>query len=201
VDPRLAVTPAAGILRPSDPRQALRVKADLAGLPPGTVWTGDILFTPAAGVDPQDRRSPTPGVRVAALVPFPDDLARRARPRASSSWSAEYGPERLVDGDPATRWNSRRGERDGAWVELAWPRPLAVDTVVLDECTDFGPRVRAWRLEGGDETLRVLARGAGLGARHVLHLERTARLRRLRLVVERATETPTLWALEAYCWR
>ena len=124
-----------------------------------------------------------------------DNLALSATARASSVWSPEYNASRAIDGDPSTRWNSRQGDENGCWLELEWPAPVRIDRVVVDECIDFGPRIQEWRLLAGDD-LQEVARGTGMGAAHVIRLPRALDTHRLRLVIDKATVTPTIWELQ-----
>lgn len=127
-----------------------------------------------------------------------ENLAARARATASSAWDGGYQAGRVNDGKAGTRWNSALDDKDGCWVQLAWDKPVTFDRVIIDECMDFGHRIRAWRLEAGDEKLEVVARGAQAGARLRVELARPVKAARLRLVVEKASVVPTIRELEVY---
>lgn len=117
-------------------------------------------------------------------------LSSLATARASSVWGEFYGPESINDGDFTTRWNSRKGDTDGAWVELEWDTPVRFSRVTVDE---FGQqRIQAWRIETGDDTYREIARGESVGPRHKVVLPQVVATRRLRLTIEKASNTPTI---------
>lgn len=52
---------------------------------------------------------------------------------AASPQDGKYGPPRAIDGDADTRWASS-GSAVPQWLELTWPTPVTVDTVVLEQC-------------------------------------------------------------------
>ncbi|MBN1421704.1 MAG: discoidin domain-containing protein [Planctomycetes bacterium] len=193
-DPRIRVTPAEGEIGPWPARAAIAVSADASGLEPGSVWAGAI----EAG-----------GARAAVRlhVPPPENVARRAKATASSSWGPGYEAERANDGLRTTRWNSAQGDKDGCWIELAWAKPVAFDRIVIDECMDFGPRIEAWRLEAsrageaGSAEMVEIARGTGAGARATVKLAAPIAPKRLRLTIEKASVVPTIWELEVYDWK
>jgi len=179
-DPRLDVEPAQGRLPSAPAKTLVKVTAKADDLEPGQVWVGTLTIE--AEGSPQK----------------PQNLALRAKAQASSAWSSGYVAARANDGDASTRWNSRKGERDGAWLELLWQKPVTFNQVVIDECTDFGNRVLAWRLEAGGKELKPIARGRKLGRNHLVALPRPLEATRIRLVIERASETPTIWEIKVY---
>jgi len=197
-DARIHLPSAHGVIQlgPWPDSRELTFSIDVAGLAPGARFTGRIEF-----VDQESQKRLATAI-VSAGVPLPPNLALRAKASASSCWESNsvYAAKRINDGLPDTRWNSEHGDLNGAWVQLQWPEPVEFNRIVIDECTDFGLRVRKWRLEAGNDEMLVIARGDQLGREKVVHLEKPVRARRLRLVVESATETPTIWELEVYRW-
>jgi len=191
-DPRLRVEPAAGKLARAPAKATVRVAADTAGLEPGQVWAGTLT------IEAEGSRQEPQSVRVEVRSPPPVNLARRAKARASSVWSRGYEASRANDGNPSTRWNSRKGDKDGAWLELLWHKPVTFNRVVIDECTDYGNRILAWRLEAGGAKLQPVARGRKVGRNHMVALPKPLTATRLRLVVERASEVPTIWEIKVY---
>lgn len=120
------------------------------------------------------------------------NLSRHARATASSAWGSDYTADRANDGEFSTRWNSAHGETDNAWLELTWPQPVVFDRVTVDEFMPPGPRIQRWRLEAGMTRLREIARGSTIGVRHKVALPTRVRAKRLRFVVEKASNTPTI---------
>ncbi len=186
---RITLQPAQGELAPHA-RAAVQVVVDSGGLMPGQVWTGDVQF---GIVDAEKGRT----LPVFVDMPPPPNLARDAEATASSVWSSAYIAMRINDGSPETRWNSGQDEQNGAWVQLEWDEPVSFNRVVVDECTDFGPRVREWRLEADGETV---ARGTELGREYTCMLERTVTAGTLRFVAEKVAATPTLWEIRVFDW-
>jgi hypothetical protein len=190
-DPRITVLPPGGKLNAWPDRASFEVGIDPKGLEPGTTWDGSIEIDTGGG-------RPLIRIPVTYHVPPPENLALRAKARASSQWNLNYKADRANDGVRETRWNSRQGDVNGAWFELAWDKPIKFDRVVIDECTDYGPRIQAWRLEAGDKQLKEIARGAAAGRHHNIDLPQPIETKRLRLVIEKASTVPTIWELEVY---
>ena len=189
-DPHVHLSVEKGELGPWPAKTKIAVSADTSDLKPGD--------TRAAKVTVEAEGSPLPPqtVEVRLLAPPPENLALKAKAAASSVWEAGYAAAKASDGDPSTRWNSREGDKDGAWLELAWPQAVAFDRVVIDECTDHGERIQTWRLMAGDGALREIARGQRMGRRHAVDLAKTVEARRLRLVIEKSSVVPTVWEIE-----
>ena len=186
----LRLSPDQGELGPWPAKAKVAVSADAAGLELGKVLAAHVTVASEGG------QGGPANVDVRVHAPRPENLARKAKARASSVWSAGYEPEKAIDGDPATRWNSARGDTQGAWIELEWEKPIAFDRAVIDECTDWGDRIQAWRLEAGDADLKEIARGQSMGREHAVDLPKTIEARRLRLVVEKSSDTPTIWEIQ-----
>jgi len=178
-------------LGPWPAKAKVAVSADGSSLKPGETLAAKVTIEAEGGPLPPQT------VEVRVLGPPPENLALKAKAAASSAWPGGYDAAKASDGDPSTRWNSRDGDKDGSWVELAWQRPVSFDRVVIDECTDFGERIQAWTLQAGDGDLREIARGKRMGRQHVVDLGRTVEARRLRLVIEKASAVPTIWEIEA----
>jgi len=190
-DPRVRLSADKGELGPSPAKTKIAVSADTSGMKPGETLAAQVT------VEAEDGRMLPQTVEVRVLAPPPENLALKAKATASSTWTpGNYAAAKAADGDPATRWNSREGDKDGAWVELAWQQPVAFDRVVIDECTDFGERIQAWSLMAGDGQMREIARGQRMGRRHAVDLAQPAEARRLRLVIEKASVTPSIWEIE-----
>lgn len=193
-DPRISVAPNHGEVGPWPEQARLVLTCNTEGLEPGNIWTGYVVVE-AAGMPGRPIRA-----AVRTLVPTPENLALRAEASASSIWGDGYEAARVNDGDGATRWNSRNGDTDGSWIELTWTEMVSFDRIVIDECTDFGNRIQAWRLEAGAETLEEIARGTQIGRHHTVVLPKAIEVKRLRLTVEKASVVPTLWEIEVCDW-
>lgn len=127
----------------------------------------------------------------------PANLLEGARATASNTYrgDAQYGPDRLTDGDPRTRWATDDGERT-AWVQFDLPAPARLGSVYVSE--GWG-RVRSFCIDvrGPSGEWRTVARGKQIGAGRTLAF-RPVTASALRLRVLDATVGPTLWDVEAY---
>jgi hypothetical protein len=194
-DPRVRLAPAEGDLGPWPARMDVAVSADVSGIDPEKPLEAAVTLEARGGHGPERP------LRVRAWPRRPENLAAKAKASASSTWGEGYEAMKAVDGDPATRWNSREGDKDGCWIELAWDKPVRFDRVVIDECVDFGPRIQAWRLLAGSDELTEVAQGKEMGSRRAVSLARPAEAKRLRLIIEKASVVPTIWEIEVQCVR
>jgi hypothetical protein len=65
---------------------------------------------------------------------------------ASASFSSDHGPDKAIDGDVTTQWNS--GDSTGS-ITLTFPAPLMVSSI----------RIHSDALPAGDQTFTVTADG------------------------------------------
>ena len=137
-------------------------------------------------------------VTVRLHAPTPANLAEEAKAVASSVWGPGFAAGRVNDGDMRTRWNSAKSEAHVAWIELQWNRDVTFRRVVMDECTDFGLRVQAWHLEAGDDKLATIAEGKTLGDNFSVALPKPVTARRLRLVIDKSSQAPSIWEIRVH---
>jgi alpha-L-fucosidase len=73
--------------------------------------------------------------------------------------SGEHGPDKAVDDDPETRWATDAGTK-AAWLEVDLGVAASVGRVAIDECVDFGQRVKRFEIQvraaAGDSWKTVL---------------------------------------------
>jgi len=193
-DSRIRVTPQTGLLGPWPDQVAVTVTVDASNIAKGTVWDGNVRFIPD-GRDASGRK-----VAIRLIMPPPENLARSAKASASSVFGKDFAADCLIDGDTSTRWNSARGDTDGAWVELVWERPVTFSRVVINEAFGGSKRIQVWRLEADDKTMREIGRGKEVGDRLTVDLPDSVTARRLRLTIEKALNVPTICELEVYDW-
>lgn len=186
-----------GRLMPWPERTRVPLIVGSKDLEPDTEWSGHVDFYKNGLAGPPVR------LRVRLYVPPPENLALRAKASASSKWDETdaYHARRINDGTPKTRWNSARGDESGCWLSLEWPGPVTFDRIVIDECTEWGLRIRAWRVEAGSDALDTIARGETTGERHVIELPEPVTARTLKLILEEASDTPTIREVEVYLWK
>ena len=120
-------------------------------------------------------------------------LAAQKPAKASNVYqnSGEFGPEKAVDGDPETRWATDAGTTS-AWLEVDLGQPVAIGRVAIDECVDFGPRVRRFEVQvKEEEAWKSVLTGAAIGAGFEKQISPvTARFVRLRVLD--ASDGPTI---------
>lgn len=191
--PWISPVPGQGIAGPYPSHGTVELRADPAQLPRHGVREATIWFR-AEGHPGQ----PPQAVRIRFTAPSPPNLALSAKATSSSDWSADYSADKVNDGRADTRWNSAKGDRDGAWIALEWPAAVVCDSVTIHEAPDLGTRVRAWALEAWDGSAwSLLAEGGGIGAEHAATFTRRSTTR-LRLTIRSASDVPTLPEVEVY---
>ncbi len=186
---RVKAFPPKGSVLPGD-RLRLHVSVDCKGLLAGESVTGQLRLAGVSGA----------AASVEVAMPPPPNLALKATATASSEWDAGFAAKAAADDNGSTRWNSARGDASGAWMELTWPKPVRLNRVVVDECTDWGERIQAWRLEAGDGELAEVARGSTLGPNATIELPNAVSAARLRLVIEKASDVPTVREMRVFDW-
>jgi len=188
----LTLNPSSGTLAAGEAAEvALSVKG--ADLPYDTWAQARVSLT----TDPPVLGTPTQ-LPIEFHTGLPPNLALAATASASSVWSPEYEARMANDGSSMTRWNSKQGENDKAWLVLAWPQPVRFDRVVVDETPEWGLRIQQWVLEARDEgEWRETARGTTMGPAHGIELPMTS-ARELRLRMPKASVTPTINEMAVY---
>lgn len=124
-------------------------------------------------------------------------LAREgAKATASSVWAAEYGPDKAIDGDAESRWNSARGDTAGAWLAVDLGRRRTVSAIRFKEAA--GGRITSYKLQIGDgDEWKDLVRASKPASRAVVrHRFKPVETSRIRLLVVAATEVPTIYEIE-----
>ncbi|WP_405883216.1 MULTISPECIES: discoidin domain-containing protein [unclassified Streptomyces] len=113
-----------------------RTSVHVENLEPRTHYTFTVVARDAA----LNASPPSP----AAALTTPDDidLARGKAATASSVFSADYGPERAVDGDPNTRWAQGRSLPDPSWIQVDLGEVTKVSGVVTTFELSDGYRYR-----------------------------------------------------------
>ncbi len=106
----------------------------------------------------------------------------------------QYGADKAVDDDPASRWATDSGTLE-ATLELDLGRPAAFDQVMIDEPEPY-QRVQRFELQAEvDGAWKKIHTGTTIGPRHRIEVQRNT-ARKVRLVILEATEGPTLWEVQ-----
>lgn len=166
------------------------IAVDTAGMEAGQVLAAQIIL--------ESPGRPAEKTDVLVRVPAPPSLAGEAKPKGSTIWDPGFDPAKLIDGDTTTRWNAGGGQKDGAWVELEWEKPVTFVRVVVDEWVEKGERIQAWQLLAGDKDFKEIARGDRMGRKHEIRLPVPVEARRLRLLIEKASAEPSITEIEVH---
>ncbi len=130
-------------------------------------------------------------------VPAPVAFPTGTTAKASYGTEADGGPEKLIDGDPATlmrgQANTCKDALEPAWVDLTFPTPVAslvgVETGTSDPFKNYYPKkAQFWIDTDGNGTFDTLAAEATLGpagesAKRILFAGRIPQAHALRLLV------------------
>jgi alpha-L-fucosidase len=156
---------------------------------------------------PPDRRGLIPDTDAARLREFgrliadtyKTDLARRATARSETvrGRSDRFGASRVNDGNASTYWATDDGVTAGS-IELEWPKPIALDRVVLQEAIALGQRVQGWRVLArvGDDW-KPIASGSTIGRKRIARVDPIT-TSRLRVEITSARACPTLAAVGVF---
>jgi alpha-L-fucosidase len=139
-------------------------------------------------------------LRAALDAIYARDLAPGARASASSvrGGARVFGPERVMDGDPATYWAVEDGV-EAATLELAFPHPVRCDRIRLEEPLFLGQRVRAFEVEARLAGVWTpVGRGTTIGARRILVFERPVEAEAVRVRVTSARAAPALASVRLF---
>ena len=135
----------------------------------------------------------------AVPVPQPPSLTFQAKATASNVYQqqAQYGPDKAVDGQTATRWATDAGTTS-AWLELDLGRPLTFSRVTVKQAYPELERIRKFSVErfveGRWEPCFTGERlGPKLNARFA-----PVTAQRVRLNIAEATDGPTIEEFELY---
>jgi alpha-L-fucosidase len=175
-----------------------------------TGGTAEVRQT-AAGIEislPQNDRQPidtivalkldVPANQIPAIdVPRPVPVSEKAKATASNTYqnSAEYGPDKAVDGNGETRWATDAGVQQ-AWLELDLGRPMTFKRASLSEA--FPNRVQKFELQWLDGTeWKAFCSGTTIGESWSKSFA-SVTAQRVRLNVLESTNGPTIWEFELF---
>jgi hypothetical protein len=105
-----------------------------------------------------------------------------------------HGPDKAVDGDPATRWATNNGVRQ-AWLEVDLLSPAKINRAFISEAYD---RVQEFELQcRQDGQWQTFARGGKIG--RALNMEfPPVTAQDVRLNITKATDGPTIWEFQLF---
>jgi alpha-L-fucosidase len=134
-----------------------------------------------------------PAVDVPRTVP----LSEKAKATASSFYqnSAEFGPDKAVDGRGDTRW-ATNAEVHQAWLELDLGKPMTFKRASISEA--FPNRVQKFELQWLDgKEWKTFCAGTTLGATWSKSFAPVT-AQHVRLNVLESTDGPTIWEFQLF---
>jgi alpha-L-fucosidase len=131
-------------------------------------------------------------IRVAAA---PANLARGKPARASSVWDADYGPEKAVDGNPETRWNSGQQPLSEEWLEVDFGTPARFDAVRF---TQFEDRITGYRIQAWDGQAWKDAHAGGAPGKERLDRFPAVTGSKVRLLITGSKASTSIWEFEVF---
>ena len=134
---------------------------------------------------------PAAGIKVSALRSGSVAAGKKAAASNVFSKMSRYGPDKALDDDPDTRWATDAGTRQ-AWLEVDLGKATTIDRTMIDECIEWGRRVRRFELQFKDgDAWKSVLEGAGIGRRYTKPFP-PAPARHVRLNILEATDGPTI---------
>lgn len=104
--------------------------------------------------------------------------------------SNDFAAKMAVDNDPSTRWATDENTNQ-CWLEVDLGKPETFDHAVIDECTDYGVRVKSFELQRQDGNNWVaFYKGQAMGKNLEVKFDPVT-AQRVRLVIE-AQDGPTI---------
>jgi alpha-L-fucosidase len=138
-------------------------------------------------------------IRPIAVNPAGESLTTGKRAKASNVYQSNghYGAAQAVDDDENTRW-ATDAKTGPCWLEVDLGKPQIFDRAVIQECVDYGVRVKAFELQAKDgDQWTTFYSGRGIGKNlEVKFAPVTARV--VRLNITEAHGGPTIWEFQLF---
>ncbi|MBI5282610.1 MAG: alpha-L-fucosidase [Candidatus Solibacter usitatus] len=129
---------------------------------------------------------------------FRENLAARAKWRASNLRDKQHGPAKLTDGVSSTFWATADGVLDAS-AEADLGRAAAFDVIRLRENIRLGQRLDSFAVDAWkDGAWAEIAQGTSVGACRLVKLAQPVETRKLRLRVK-GSASPALTEFGLYC--
>ncbi|HSW44014.1 MAG TPA: discoidin domain-containing protein, partial [Phycisphaerae bacterium] len=116
---------------------------------------------------------------------------------ASSVWSPEFIPDKAIDGNGETRWNSAKDDMAGAWLAVDFGRPRTISEVSFIEAAGgriTGYKIQSWEGSKWRDVVSLTKLAERTKVRCRFSPTNTSRIR---LLVTAATAVPTIYEIEA----
>lgn len=148
-----------------------------------------VIRKPGAGHRPHSLPDPTPIVNF--VLKYTTGTGQDVKASSTYQGQAEFGPDKAMDGNPATRWASDVGVTQ-AWLAVNLGRPKDLTKVEINEWAEGGQRVQRFKLEymaGG--AWKTLVEGKTIGA-NFSQTFTPVKAQKVRLSILQATDGPTI---------
>jgi alpha-L-fucosidase len=135
-----------------------------------------------------------PAGEIQPMAAVSNSLTAGAKATASNVYQNQraHGPDKAIDGDPATRWATDSRVKQ-AWLELDLGKPVTFGRAVISEEYD---RVRRFELQYKDgETWKTFLQGTRIGEQYAQDFTPVT-ARYVRLNILEATDGPTIWEFQ-----
>jgi alpha-L-fucosidase len=142
---------------------------------------------------------PALDIKPIAANPVGESLTTGKKASASNVFRNDnsHNAAKAVDDDEGTRW-ATDGSTGPCWLEVDLGRPQTFDRAVIQECVDYGVRVRAFELQHQDgDRWTTFYSGKGIGKNlEVRFAPVTARI--VRLDITEGHGGPTIWEFQLF---
>lgn len=147
-----------------------------------------VIKKPGAGHRPHSLPDPTPIVNF--VLKYTTGTATEAKASNTFQKQAEYGPDKAIDGNAATRWATEGVTQ--AWLAVNLGKPKDISKVDIHEWAEGGERVQRFKLEylAGD-AWKTIFEGKTIGANFSKTFD-PVKARVIRLNILQATEGPSI---------
>jgi alpha-L-fucosidase len=117
-----------------------------------------------------------------------ESLTTKKKARASNVYQNDkrYGADKAVDGEEETRW-ATDGSAKQCWLEVDLGKPETFDRASIEECVDYGVRVKSFELQAKDgKDWKTFFKGGPIGKKLEVKFDAiTARVVRLAIEGEK----------------
>jgi alpha-L-fucosidase len=142
---------------------------------------------------------PAMEIKPIAVNPIGESLTTGKKAKASNVYenSSHYAAAMAVDGEEDTRW-ATDGRTGACSLEVDLGKPQTFDRAVIQECVDYGVRVKAFELQSQQgDAWTTFYRGKGIGKNlEVKFAPVTARI--VRLNITEGHGGPTIWEFQLF---
>jgi alpha-L-fucosidase len=128
-----------------------------------------------------------PAIDIAPMAVSGRSLTEGKKATASNVYRNEeaFAAKMAVDNDEATRW-ATDDDTANCWLEVDLGKPKTFDRAMIDECVDYGVRVKAFQLQyQQDGDWKTFCKGTSIGKDHEVTFD-SVTAQRVRLNIEGA---------------